>query len=88
MSDTDPRPPNEARRMKGMAIGVVLIVFGLLGALHVWYRDYTGDPVMFGERDFDVGSAIFFIVLGVGILVWCWLRLSAGGDDDRNDPSR
>jgi len=79
---------NDARRMKGLAVGVVLFVFGIINAWYVWYRYDSRDPVIFilGHLHFEIGHAVFWMVLGAGIFAWFWFDLTDDDDQDGRNP--
>jgi hypothetical protein len=88
MSDANSGPPNVARRMKGLAVGVVLIVFGIIDGFFVWFRYALGDLdlLMPTELNFEAGAAVFCVVLGAGIFAWFWFDLTDDGDQEGRDP--
>ena len=59
MSNANSGPPRDARRMKGLAFGVVFFVFGIVNGFFVWFRNALGDLdlLMLGELNFVVGFA-------------------------------
>jgi hypothetical protein len=88
MSDADSGPPNDVGRMKGLALGVLIFVFGIINAWYVWYRYFSGDAAIYmpDKLHFEIGHAIFWMVVGAGIFAWNWFGLSAGGDSDERNP--
>jgi hypothetical protein len=86
MSDANSGPPNDAKRMKGLAVGVILFVVGIIYGFFVWFRSALGDLPMSSEPDFEAGQAVFCIVLGAGIFAWFWFDLTDDADQEGRDP--
>ncbi len=88
MSNANSGPPSDARRMKGLAFGVVFFVFGIVDGFFVWFRNALGDLdlLMLDELNFEVGFAVFCIVLGAGIFAWFWFDLTDDDDLEGRDP--
>jgi hypothetical protein len=86
MSDANSSPPNDAKRMKGLAVGVILFVVGIIYGFFVWFRYALGDLPMSTELNFEAGQAVFCIVLGAGIFAWIRFDLTDDADQEGRDP--